>query len=327
MASDCGCLFFPPEHRLPRKYGLGAVALRYAALGYAVLPLVRGGKRPHRMLGDRGGVHHASREPGDIMDWWSLDMAANIGVACGAASRLVVIDLDMKHGSDGIAELGAFREAWGLPMPPAPTARTPSGGWHAWLRWPDGGLPGRDGILPGVDVKGDGGYVVVPPSMRLMVPHDRSGGTTGEVPVPYEWIYGCPHWLPDAPAWLAPWLESAPPAPRPHSGEDEPQAQQPLDAVLERYLKDGIPQGMRNREMYRIACWGYRKWGTDAAGSSQVLALARDIWGITSHAGFGWTEVLTCLESARRFVARSREADEARNAQFMRWVQGRLRSP
>lgn len=321
--AECTCMWFPAGHRLPARYGLGAVALRYVALGYAVLPLDRGGKRPHRMLGDRGGVHHAACDPDQVMDWWGLDMAANVGVATGARSRLLVVDLDVKAGADGPAEWGQFLN--GPPpctdWPNTPVARTPSGGMHYWLR-ADGPVPERPGILPGVDVKGDGGYVVAPPSARLVVPGDRSGGTTGAVPVPYEWLSGCPHAAPDAPPWIRPWLESARPprvATAGQSQASEHSERAPLDEALAAYLAHGIPQGQRNHEMYRIACGLYRRH-PDAA---TVIGVLREVWLRTDHSGFGWREVLTCAESARRFVERSRERERNMSTQFMKWMEGR----
>lgn len=289
-------------------------------MGYAVLPLARGGKRPHRMLGERGGVHRASRDPEEIREWWSLDMAANVGVATGSASRLVVLDLDVKHGADGVAQLAGFMEANGLSMPlPVVGAVTPSGGWHQWLRVPDGAVvPERPGILPGVDVKGDGGYVVACPSMLAVVPHDRSGGGTGEVHVPYEWKTGCPHEAPGAPAWLGYWAQSAASVSRADS-RDHPGDRDEGDVPDE---SAGLEVGSRNRSMYRLACSLYRKLGTDPQASSAVLERLRAVWDRTDHHDFGWSEVLTCAESARRFIERSRAWEDARNQKFLEWLYG-----
>lgn len=324
MTAPCGCLFFPAGHRLPARYGLGAPALRYAALGYAVIPLARGGKRPHAMLGDRGGIHLASRDEGQIMDWWSLDMAANIGVATGSVNRLAVVDLDVKHGGRGPESWGRFLN--GPPpcpdWPNAPVQQTPSGGLHYWLR-ADGEVPERPGILPGVDVKGDGGLVVAAPSFTVTIPRDRSGGTTGEVPVPYEWVSGCPHALPDVPSWFPGWIASALPAAREGGGQSSGASGGALDDVLPGYLAGGIPYGHRNREMYRICCGLYRRHGTDQEGSQKVMETVRAVYDRTDHSDFGWTEVLTCTESARRFVERSVARENARNAGFLAWLQGR----
>lgn len=320
---SCGCLYFPADHRLPRKYGLGAAALRYAALGYAVIPLARGGKRPHQMLGNVGGIHLASKDPDQIMDWWSLDLLANIGVATGSVNRLVVVDLDVKGGHDGIAEWAHF--LYGPPEAPdmgtVPMVMTPSNGRHLWFRTPDGAaVPERPGILPGVDVKGDGGLVVAPPSAQLVTPVMRPGerGTVQEIPLPYDWVTSCPHAAPDAPPWMAGWLATAPVSKT--ESQHTPTSLAPLDDVLSEYVRNGVPRSMRNREIYRVACGLYRRMGTDPAGASQVIAVIRDIYANTDKTDFPWREVLTCAESARRFVENSRQKEDARNAEFLNWL-------
>lgn len=328
--SDCGCLYFPPDHRLPAKYGLGAAALRYAALGFAVIPLARGGKRPHAMLGNVGGVHLASKDPDIIMDWWGLDMMANIGVATGCVNRLAVVDLDVKGGKDGIRAWGDFLS--GPPPAPwpcwnGPKVMTPSGGMHLWLRSPDGvTVPERPGILPGVDIKGDGGLVVAAPSMALVTPLERPGErSAGEVPVPYELASGCPHDVPEYPEWLGRWAASAPPAPRGSVTEHSAADRMPLDETLETYVRSGLPVGQRNRELYRVACGLYRRYGTGTQGAAQAIEVIRGIYDKTDKSGFPWREALVCAESARRFVEGQREREDARDAQFLGWLSRRHR--
>lgn len=316
-----GCTDFAPDDSDCLRYGMGAMALRYAWMGYAVLPLARGGKRPHRMLGDRGGVHRATRDPDEIRELWSLDMAANVGVATGSPSRLAVVDLDMKHGVNGVESWNSFTD--GPPPAPwpdgVPEACTPSGGRHLWLRVPEGAVvPDRPGILPGVDVKGDGGYVAAYPSMIATVPHDRSGGGTGEVHVPYTWAAGCPHEAPGAPGWLLPWLGSAVGVSR-ADGRDHPDDRDEGDVPDE---SAGLETGNRNRGMYRLACSLYRRMGTDPQASSAVLERLHAVWDKTDHYDFGWSEVLTCAESARRFIERSRAWEDARNQKFLEWLYG-----
>jgi hypothetical protein len=323
-------MYFPPGHRLPAKYGLGAAALRYAALGYAVIPLVRGGKRPHPMLGNVGGVHLASKDPEQVKDWWSNDMIANIGVATGSVNRLAVVDLDVKGGSNGLESWLSFLASnavhpgdHGLSWPDGvPTVSTPSGGAHLWVRMDE--VPERPGVLPGVDVKGDGGLVVAPPSMLLTTPISRPGDprSGAEVPVGYEWTESCPHAAPVAPDWMAGWLAFATPSPRAASDRTTATGA-PLDEALDSYLSDGIPAGLRNREMYRVACGLYRRHGTHTSGSQQVMETVREIYRNTDKSDFSWQEVLVCAESARRFVERSKGREDARNAEFLGWLERR----
>lgn len=296
-------LDFADDDPVCRAIGLGAAALRYATWGYAVLPLARGGKKPHRMLGHEGGVHHATVNQAAIWRWWESDPAANIGIATGTASRLVVVDLDVKHDADGITAFRDFLGAFGLAMPPGPWVRTPSGGAHMWLH-AGGRVPERPGVLPGVDVKGDGGYVLAPPSMKLTAALNRPGEPASQpVPLPYQW-QGCFCGVPSAPAWMSQWLASAPSSgsvqPGWGSGEGE--------VDFETVRAGGIEKGRRNRELYRLACSRFRVHRKD---SSAVLGELHEVWSAGDTSDLPWREVLVIAESARKFidrqVARERE--------------------
>jgi len=282
----CSHQDFAADDPAVRRLGLGAAALRYQGQGYAVLALVRGRKRPHRMLGDSGGVHWASIDNRAVRWSWGQDRAANIGVACGSPSRLVVLDLDVKHGDDGPGELWRFMQQHGLGLRGPAVSTTPSGGVHLWLRTPAGmRVPGRNRILPGVDILGDGNLVVAAPSMAVMT--DRSGE---QVPVPYRWTDGCFCSAPDAPPWLLAWIASAGPASSggAYSGED---------VDLEELKTRGAPVGARNRELYRAACSLHRRLPAE-----QVLGELRAIWQAGDTSGMPWREVLTLCESARKFI-------------------------
>lgn len=290
-----------------RALGLGVAAIQYAEMGYRVLPLERGGKKPHHML-PYGGVHNATADRESIWMWWMADPAASIGVACG--NGLAVIDLDCK-AADGISAFRDFLRG-APPFPPAPYAGTPSGGYHIWLR---GDLPERPGILAGVDIKGAGGLVVAPPSMRLVMPDGRDGERVEQVPVPYRWLAGCPCALPDAPGWLADWAATAAPARDPVRGQVT--GQEPDQ------LEHGIPRGQRNAGFYRMACSLYRQFGTSPAGAEQVLRRIRAMWEAGDRTDFGWREVLTCCESARRFIDRDTGRERRMRASWLagaRWL-------
>ncbi len=142
----------------------GAAALNFAARDWPVLPLhsptAAGCSCGHASCGSVGkhprladGVHGASRDPATILAWWRRWPDAGVGVATGGA--LVVLDVD---GEEGVASLQ------GRYLPPTPTVQT-GNGWHYyfWARWP---LSCRVSLLPGIDIRGQGGYVVAPPSMH-----------------------------------------------------------------------------------------------------------------------------------------------------------------
>lgn len=302
--AECGHFTFAADDPDCQRLGMGAAALRYAQLGYAVLPLDRGGKRPHQMLG-KGGVHWATRDPGAISWCWTQDRAANVGVATGSASSLVVIDLDIKSETNGIQAFADFLshsclqpEDSGLPWPDdVPYALTPSGGMHLWLRTAEP-VPNKVGVLPGVDVRGDGGLAVAPPSILLKAPASRPGEAAGvPVPLPYTWRSGCPCSAPAAPAWVSSWLASAPSSSSGSGTSDASQA-----PALAELMSTGIQVGQRNSTLYRLACSRYRFWQHVPDREQRVIAELGQVWQAGDTSGLPWAEVLTIARSAREFV-------------------------
>lgn len=314
--SGCGHFDFRAGSPALDKIGLGVPAAVYQRLGYAVLPLARGLKKPHRMLpwssGSADGVHHATLEGRAVTGWWSLDPAANIGVATGSRSRLAVIDLDVKGADNGIDHFWRFLTQHGLQLPDCPWVRTPSGGRHLWLRTPAGlAVPERPGILPSVDVKGDGGLVVAPPSMQL-VTHQRRPGEHGsaQVPVPYEW-HGCPCEAPPAPDWLPHWLAYAPPGGA--AASEAPGAAVDIGELS----RTGIPHGQRNATAYRIMCQRLRVHDGDIAKARADLAL---VLAATDLTGFGEGEIGVICHSAASWYQGVRDAERRNMQAWAPWL-------
>lgn len=165
------------------------IALAYASVGWHVFPLAKGGKTPAVSQGFKS----ATREPARIRRWWDTNPEWNIGVATGA-SKLIVIDIDPDNG--GLDTLWHLIRA-GFDFPPTPSQVTASGGAHYFYRSPDhqlrnkaGRLPGVPHETPGIDVRAQGGYVVVPPSST----------EKGK----YEWLQSWEMEPAPAPAWLRP---------------------------------------------------------------------------------------------------------------------------
>jgi hypothetical protein len=138
-------------------------AIEYAKKGFAVFPLKYRDKVPLT----RNGCKDATTDAAQIKAWWQQHPNANIGLATGTVSHNVfVIDLDIDEdrGIDGYHSLtdwqrehGDFPETW--------TAITGRGGYHMYFRG-DGKIKNRAGIIDGVDIRGNGGYVVAPPSIH-----------------------------------------------------------------------------------------------------------------------------------------------------------------
>jgi putative DNA primase/helicase len=106
------------------------------------------------------GFHDATTDELLIRAWWQKWPLANIAIATGKVSGIVVIDIDSRHSADSFKALFP-----GIDFKSIPTVTT-GRGWHLYFRHPGGTVPSRQGIFPGVDVKADGGYILAPPSIH-----------------------------------------------------------------------------------------------------------------------------------------------------------------
>jgi len=135
-------------------------ARRYAALGWAVFPLAAGSKVP---IAGSNGFKSASTDPSIVAALARRYPAANIGVATGKVSGLIVIDIDPRNGGDKTSERLA---RLGKVFPETVESATCQSGRHLYyahhLRLK---ADARKRLGPGIDVKSDGGYVVAPPSV------------------------------------------------------------------------------------------------------------------------------------------------------------------
>jgi hypothetical protein len=217
-------------------------ALRYAGQGWPVFPcrpIEPGRKRPMT----RSGFHDASTEAATIRAWWRRLPDALIGVPTGRATGLVILDIDVKNdranGYDTLDDLGhsILPDTW--------LVHTASGGLHLYFDPGDREIRNSAGKLgPGLDIRGDGGYVIAP--------SPNSG---------YEWDL---YWNPDTsalltvPDWLIGDLEPLQIDYSPH-----PVVRQPVPRYGEVSLDNAVvriisaPSGMQrdtlNEEVFAIA--------------------------------------------------------------------------
>jgi hypothetical protein len=190
---------------------MAKAALWYAAHGFPVFPLhsvadgvcscgdpecPHPGKHP--LTGH--GFKDATRDQKCIATWWKRWPNANIGIPTGAMSGLLVIDCDPRNG--GPADRSELIERCG-PIPDTAEATTGGGGRHLFLRY--GGGPVPKGLAAGVDLKGDGGYVVVAPSIHASGKRYEWDGTAGAKALLN---------LADAPAWLLEYIAATRNRPR-----------------------------------------------------------------------------------------------------------------
>jgi hypothetical protein len=161
---------------------LGRAAANLAAKGMRVFPCKERGKEP--MF--KGWPAYATTDPQGISNWWR-EYNFNIGLATGGGSGVWVLDIDGDEGEEQLRELE--RKHGALP----PTVEVITGkGRHLYWRWPTGLIirnKQNNLVMPGIDVRGDGGYVLAPPSIH----------PSGRV---YAWSVDSTDSFEDAPEWL-----------------------------------------------------------------------------------------------------------------------------
>jgi hypothetical protein len=150
-------------------------ALDYATRRWRVFPLhtIRRGRCT---CGDRDCGRDAGKHPrtqhglldattaeATIRRWWTRWPDANVAIATGAASGVWVLDVDPRHGGDDT--LADLERQHGT-LPPTITALTGGGGRHLLWKYTTP-IPTKANVLPGIDVRGDGGYIVAPGSTHL----------------------------------------------------------------------------------------------------------------------------------------------------------------
>jgi len=160
---------------------LRRAAVAYAERGWRVFPLhwiredgscscekgcepTKAGKHPLTAH----GLKDASADPQHVERWWRATPAANIGIVTGKESGLVVLDVDPPEGEEQLARI----EEYHGPIPPTLTARSGKGGQHFYFAHPGRSISNRQDVLNekpsgavgAIDVRGDGGYIIAPPS-------------------------------------------------------------------------------------------------------------------------------------------------------------------
>jgi hypothetical protein len=262
-------------------------ALAYARHGIPVLPVHTpaadgscscerpGCERPGKHPRLRRGLTDASADPRRIEMWWTRWPTANVGLRTGVV--MDVADVDSPGGWHGL------RHLLGGAMPAGPQVRTGGGGWHFWFR--PLGYGNRVGLVPAVDWRGAGGYVIAPPSRHV----DR---TT------YYWVVGPGAEPAEAPAALAE-LIAGPEPPARHGGGDRSRISHPdryasvaLETEADRVSR--APVGTRNDTLNRAAFALGRLVG---AGLLDPALVTEELIAAARWAGLGRAETTRTIRS------------------------------
>jgi len=229
---------------MPKAYQIklsttSAAAALYLANGWSVLPVRARDKRP---LIRWEALQTKKPSDSELAEWFRRWPDANIGIVTGEISNLIVIDVDPQHGGDDSLE--RLQERFGS-LPPTVEAATGGGGRHLYFAHPAVLVRNRAGLAQGIDLRGDGGYVVAPPSVH------PSGQR-------YAWMPGrSPQDM--SPASLPRWL----------IGAVGIRAGRTL-ANWRRLVHEGVPQGQRNSTIASLT--GHLLWhGVDPAVTLELL--------------------------------------------------------
>ena len=242
-------------------------AIKYATeYGWAVFPCSSTSKKPLTPH----GCKDAKKNVGAIKAWWKKWPDASIGVATGTASNLIVIDedLDEDKGLNGYEEVSAWERVHGA-LPNTVQCITGRGGYHLYFQYTCDDIKNRAGILEGVDVRGEGGYVIAPPSMH-------PNGTE------YQWE--------DAPDEIA--LAPVDGVVRKFLfGDDKPHAASDFK------LPDRIKSGERNETLFKLACSMQSQGLPDAA----IMAAIEQTNQTACDSPLDTEELETIVSSALRY--------------------------
>lgn len=205
----------------PNPHTRGALRAMLAKRGIRTLQVQANSKIP----ATKHGVKDATADLALIEAQQRARPDLNIAMATG---EIVVIDVDVKNGAKGLESLAALERDHG-PLSGTLRVSTPTGGWHYWFHTPQA-VGNRTGLRPGIDIRGQVGYVLLPGSTLEGVPYTFDNPRTPIKPLPAALL-----------AEITAPKQKAPPIRVPAV------AQALADTTL------GFPEGMRNDGVFRLA--------------------------------------------------------------------------
>lgn len=174
--------------------------LSYADNGWKIIPLHNITDLGNCSCGDSSCSNSAAKHPRikgwkeqatsdyfQIRNWWNLWPNSNVGIVTGNSSGLIVLDVDPRHGGDNSLQ-GLIQDYGGIPE--TPRVITGGGGQHFYFRTSLTTIRNKTNIRPGLDLRGEGGYIVAPPSLHKSKRHYEWEGQLS-----IEKIAELPEWL------------------------------------------------------------------------------------------------------------------------------------
>lgn len=250
-------------------------ALGYLKRGWSVVPAGERAKRP--IIRWQHFQHERPTEE-QLIKWHERWPKANLAVVTGVVSGIVVLDIDPSHG--GEESIGVMEIRHGA-LPPTVESITGGGGRHLYFAHPGREVRNRAGLAPGIDMRGDGGCIIVPPSVhpsgkRYCWKHGRAPGEVQLAPLPI-------------------WLE------QPRFGRDNPQGH-PL-AYWRALAHEGVKEGRRNTTIASFT--GHLLWhGVDP---DVIMELMLSWNRVRCHPPLDDEEVIATVQSIERTHKQHRE--------------------
>lgn len=282
-----------PSPAPPKHAELLSAALALARLGLRPVPMITEAKRPAL----KGWREAAATDPEALSTLFARATRAD-GLAIATGGGVFVIDLDRGAGIDGVLSFAALVRQHDGGMVKGPRVRTPRRGVHLYFASPPAVVvANRVALAPGVDVRGDGGLAMAPPSC----------GPAG----PYRWApapFDLP--IPPAPAWLIALVAARPPPPKAFTPIPWRAPTSYLQAALNAELNAvaSARVGTRNASLFKAAA----RLGELAAGAGLSIDLlvagllqAADACGLVRDNGAVAVEA-TIASGLRRGLANPR---------------------
>jgi hypothetical protein len=260
-----------PQAEIPSNPILD-VALEYLDQGVSVIPVRRSDKRPY-IKWEEYQRRLPTRE--EVESWWARWPEANVAIVCGKISGIYCVDGDGPAGKDWIA----------ANLPPTPVYSLTSRGVHAIFAIPENAvIRNRVKLAPEVDIRGEGGYFVAPPSVH----------ESGHV---YQWVLGPDAWE-NLPVYAPPALH--------RSDDGKGNLNVDLSGVKSSPLLFNVAMGQRNDALVQLV----GKWFGQGMPYDEALWFAKS-WNQGNLPPLGEQELTRSVKSIWEAEQRKRQQESA----------------